>query len=187
MNDFTDLTAQYLNAYSTLEQDAGYILTENLQDRSTRAGLSLAGWKPRKNPEAQASEWFQWDFEYAFPPVWAPSPVQTGDSLRRTRNKAPRNLELSITYVRLLIASYESNLCQNTTFYQYSPANNYVFDSRGFNAFIKGTAATFLTPNDPRLLLNTIVTNVSYSETGVTVYNQDGSCIDADYAICTFS
>lgn len=41
--------------------------------------------------------------------------------------------------------------------------------------------------NDSRLLLNTIVTNISYSDDGVTVYNKDGSCIQADYAICTFS
>ncbi|KAK3170165.1 hypothetical protein OEA41_009551 [Lepraria neglecta] len=154
-NDFTDLINEFETDYSTLEQDAGYILTENLQDRSTRSGLSLARWKPGKNPEAQASEWWGWDFEYAYPP------------------------ELSSQ--EFGIVNY------NTTFYQYSDANNYVFDSRGFNAFIKGTAATFLKPNDPRLLLNTIVTNISYSDTGVTVYNQDGSCIDADYAICTFS
>ena len=76
---------------------------------------------------------------------------------------------------------------QNTTFYQYSEANNYVFDSRGFNAFIRGEASTFLTANDPRLMLNTIVTNVSYSDNVVTVHNKDGGCIEADYAICTFS
>ena len=76
---------------------------------------------------------------------------------------------------------------QNTTFYQFSEANNYVFDSRGFNAFIHGEASTFLTANDSRLLLNTIVTNISYSDVGVTVFTQDGRCIDADYAICTFS
>ncbi|KAL8775970.1 MAG: hypothetical protein Q9194_003469 [Teloschistes cf. exilis] len=40
---------------------------------------------------------------------------------------------------------------------------------------------------DPRLLLNTVVTNISYDDSGVKVYNQDGSCIHADYAICTFS
>ena len=54
--------------------------------------------------------------------------------------------------------------------------NNYVFDERGFNAFIKGEANTFLKPNDPRLLLNTIVSNISYSDDVVKIYNQDGSC-----------
>jgi polyamine oxidase len=31
------------------------------------------------------------------------------------------------------------------------------------------------------------VTNVTYGQDGVTVTNKDGSCISADYAICTFS
>ena len=75
----------------------------------------------------------------------------------------------------------------NTTFYQYSDENNYVFDSRGFNAFIKGEASTFLKQNDSRLLLNTIVSKVSYNDSGVTITSEDGSCIQADYAICTFS
>ena len=67
--DFTDLINDFEDAYSTLEQDAGYILSDNLQDRSIRSGLSLAGWKPGKNKEAEAVEWWQWDWEYAFPPV----------------------------------------------------------------------------------------------------------------------
>jgi len=117
--------------------------------------LSLAGWKPGKDPQAQAAEWFQFDFEYAY------TPEQSSQEFA--------------------IVNY------NTTFYQFSNANNYVFDSRGFNTFIKGEASTFLKTNDSRLLLNTVVTNISYSDTGVTVYNKDGSCISADHAICTFS
>lgn len=75
----------------------------------------------------------------------------------------------------------------NTTFYQWSDENNYVWDQRGFNTFIEGEAYTYLKPNDSRLWLNTIVTNISHSDSGVTVYNKDGSCIDAEYAVCTFS
>lgn len=67
--DFTYLLGDFEDAYSTLEQDAGYILTQNLQDRSARAGLSLAGWKPGKDSAAQAVEWWEVDFEYAAPPV----------------------------------------------------------------------------------------------------------------------
>ncbi|KAL8825779.1 MAG: hypothetical protein Q9191_004200 [Dirinaria sp. TL-2023a] len=141
--NFTYLLDEYEDAYSTVEQDAGYMITENLQDRSFRSGLSLAGWKPRQNKAQQAVEWWEYDWEYAFVP--------------------------------------------NTTFYQFSDENNYVFDQRGFNAFIKGEASTFLKNEDPRLILNTIVTNISYSDTGVTIYNQDGSCIEAEHAICTFS
>ncbi|KAI4127256.1 MAG: hypothetical protein LQ338_003299 [Usnochroma carphineum] len=98
--NFTGLLNDFEDAYATLEQDAGYILSQNLQDRSVRAGLSLAGWRPGKNTAAQAVEWWEFDWE---------------------------------------------------------------------------------------LLLNTIVTNISYDNTGVTIDNQDGSCMQADYAICTFS
>ena len=37
------------------------------------------------------------------------------------------------------------------------------------------------------MLLNTIVTNISHSDEGVVVHASDGSCVSADYAICTFS
>lgn len=49
--------------------DSGIILTENLQDRSFRAGLSLADYKPARDPEAAAWEWYAMDFEYAQTPV----------------------------------------------------------------------------------------------------------------------
>ena len=41
--------------------------------------------------------------------------------------------------------------------------------------------------NDPRLLLSTIVTNITWSDSGVTILNADSSCIEAEYAITTFS
>ena len=82
----------------------------------------------------------------------------------------------------------------NTTFYQWSHENNYVYDERGFNTLIKGEASEFLNctkdyncSGDSRLLLNTIVTNITYSDSGVAVVTDNGSCITADYAICTFS
>jgi len=75
----------------------------------------------------------------------------------------------------------------NFTFLQFSDENNFVIDQRGHNTWIKGEASTFLTPNDKRLLLNTIVKKINYSEEGVIVENEDGTCIQADYAVCTFS
>lgn len=68
----------------------------------------------------------------------------------------------------------------------YDLHDNFVFDQRGFNIFVRGEASTFLRPNDKRLRLNTVVTNISYSSNGVTIHNNDGSCISAAYAICTF-
>ncbi len=54
--------------YSIAEQDAGYVLTDNLQDTSMRAAFSVAGWKPKKDMHAQAIEWWYWDWETAWPP-----------------------------------------------------------------------------------------------------------------------
>ncbi|KAF7717069.1 Uncharacterized protein PECH_000775 [Penicillium ucsense] len=75
----------------------------------------------------------------------------------------------------------------NLTFNQFSDENNYVWDQRGYSRIIAQEASTFLKPNDPRVQLNSIITNVTYSKDGVTIHKQDGSCVSAAYAICTFS
>ncbi|KAI4144070.1 MAG: hypothetical protein LQ341_002736 [Variospora aurantia] len=136
---------------------ADHLLTQNLQDRSVRSGLSLAGRKSTKDAASQAVEWWEFDWEDAEPP-------------QRSQEFAIAN------YVRTSLSVF--------------PVldNHFIYDQRGFNAFVKGEASTFLSGNDPRLLLNTVVTNnISYDHTGVTIINKDGSCVQADYAICTFS
>ena len=60
-------------------------------------------------------------------------------------------------------------------------------DQRGFNTFIHGQASEYLKKDDPRLLLNTIVKTIAWSDHSVVITNADGSCIEADYAINTFS
>ncbi|QUC20914.1 uncharacterized protein UV8b_05155 [Ustilaginoidea virens] len=75
----------------------------------------------------------------------------------------------------------------NLTFNQFSDQNNMVIDPRGYRHIIEQESRTFLGPNDRRLLLKTQVTNITYSDDGVTVHTSDGSCISAAYAICTFS
>ena len=57
----------------------------------------------------------------------------------------------------------------NLTFNQFSDENNFVIDQRGFNTFIKGLASEYLKKNESRLLLNTTVTSIQYSDSGVTV------------------
>jgi hypothetical protein len=156
--DFYDLLVEYETAYVRMEQDAGRLLVENIQDRSARTGFSLANWKPRlytRAAAAEAVEWFEWDFEYAHSP-------EESSQLFNVAN-------------------------HNSTFYQFGGNNNYVWDQRGFSAFLIDEARGFLKTNDSRLLLETIVSNVTYSDHGVTVHHKDGSCIEADYAICTFS
>lgn len=58
-------------------------------------------------------------------------------------------------------------------------------DQRGFNTWLKGEASTFLDSNDSRLALNTAVTKVNYTDTGVVVETSDGNCFEAEYAIVT--
>ncbi|PNY29651.1 Polyamine oxidase [Tolypocladium capitatum] len=154
--DYSSLLDVYEAASVSMSVEAGRLLAENLQDQSARSGLALAGWNPKHgNMAAQAVEYWNWDWEAAFPPE-----------------------ESS------LIFGVAGN---NLTFNQFSNENNFVIDPRGFSAIIAGEAATFLKPNDHRLLLNTKVTNVSYTDDGVIVYNEDGGCVSAAYAICTFS
>lgn len=62
------LDEDYEDAYAVLEQDAGTILSQNLQDRSYRVGLSLANWKPKKSMRKQAVEWWEFDWEYSYSP-----------------------------------------------------------------------------------------------------------------------
>lgn len=45
--DYKHLFREFNRAHAKFEQYAGRILTENLQDRRARTGLSLAGWKGR--------------------------------------------------------------------------------------------------------------------------------------------
>lgn len=59
-SDYSDLFDSFDDAYSTLEELAGTILKENLQDRSTRAGLTRSGWQPKKDMKMQAVEWWEW-------------------------------------------------------------------------------------------------------------------------------
>lgn len=75
----------------------------------------------------------------------------------------------------------------NFTFLQFSNENNFVVDQRGHNTWVKGEASEFLAANDARLRLSTVVERIGHSDEGVIVVNKDGSCIEADYAVATFS
>ncbi|KAE8379358.1 flavin-containing amine oxidoreductase-domain containing protein [Aspergillus bertholletiae] len=78
---------------------------------------------------------------------------------------------------------------ENLTFNQFGEDNHMVVDPRGYSTIIEREASTFLHKEvqDRRLWLNTQVTDIEYSRNGVKITNNDGSCITAAYAICTFS
>ncbi|PFH61355.1 hypothetical protein XA68_17604 [Ophiocordyceps unilateralis] len=75
----------------------------------------------------------------------------------------------------------------NLTFSQFSEENNLVVDQRGYDAIIHAEASTFLTSEDARLQLKKHITNIAYSNDSVVITSDDGSCVEAAYAICTFS
>ena len=58
-------------------------------------------------------------------------------------------------------------------------------DQRGFGQFIRAEANTFLKPS--QLKLNSTVTHVKYSSSGVEVTLAGGKKLTADYALVTFS
>lgn len=59
--DYSDLLDAYDEASTEAGENAGRILTENLQDQTARTGLAVAGWRPRKDDmAAQAVEWWSW-------------------------------------------------------------------------------------------------------------------------------
>ena len=66
--------------------------------------------------------------------------------------------------------------------------NYFVKDSRtGFQDIVDCLKNGFLTQSDERVKLNTNVTHIQYSESGVTVTTADGTKYTADYAVVTFS
>ncbi|PKY01078.1 amine oxidase [Aspergillus campestris IBT 28561] len=154
--DYLDLQDEYDVAYEDAEERAGRLLKDNLQDSNTQTGLAMGGWRTKPHDmEAQAIEWWNWDFECCYAPQ---------DS-------------------SLVFGIAGSNLTFNT----FSDEDNFVIDPRGFSSIIDGMASEFLKKDDPRVRLNTHITDISYTDDGVTVHNADGSCVRADYAIATFS
>ncbi|KAJ5678207.1 uncharacterized protein N7477_003840 [Penicillium maclennaniae] len=68
--DYSHLLEKYDDAYDIANMRAGEILSQNLQDQSAQSGLALAGWNPKKHDmEAQAVDWWKWDFEDNFTPL----------------------------------------------------------------------------------------------------------------------
>ncbi|KAG2173264.1 hypothetical protein INT43_004638 [Umbelopsis isabellina] len=142
--------------------DASYDLAENRSkthqaDISSRAALDLVGWNPLK-PIEQAVEYYAFDWEFAEDPDVT-----------------------SAFYAYVGEDSYDGSFGPN------SDDDKFVIDQRGFKYIFVQEAKQYLKENDPRLMLSTTVTNVKWSDKGVTISTKDGAKIEADYAITTFS
>ncbi|KAI0126898.1 putative flavin-containing polyamine oxidase [Xylariales sp. AK1849] len=156
--DFASEIDEFDEALRLLAEEGGEILSGNLQDRTIREGLSLVGWKPQQRAYPAAADAVEW---WLYDGEQAVTPDET-----------------SLVF---------NTAVSNFTFLQFSNENNFIVDQRGHNTWIKGEASEFMAPNDRRLLLDTTVTDIWYSASGVEITTSDGDCIQADYAICTFS
>ncbi|KAI0115531.1 putative flavin-containing polyamine oxidase [Nemania sp. FL0031] len=156
--DFSAEIEAFEGALGEMSERAGEILEGNLQDPTVRTGFSLIGWKPLQRKYPAASEAVEW---------W----LYDGE-------QATKPEESSLVF---------NAAVSNFTFLQFSNENNFVIDQRGHRAWIEGEASTFLSPSDRRLRLNTRVENIAYGPEGVIVMTDSGSCVQADYAVCTFS
>ncbi|KAL5482488.1 hypothetical protein ACEPAI_9082 [Sanghuangporus weigelae] len=67
----------------------------------------------------------------------------------------------------------------------FSEDNLLCIDQRGFKTIIQAEAAEFLTPQ--QTMLNSTVKAISYTKEGVEVELTDGTSLNADYALVTFS
>lgn len=156
--DFTSEIKAFTDAMERLQGDAEELINDNIQDRTVRQGLALTGWNPEQRDYPQAADAVEW---WLYDGEQARTPEQT-----------------SLVF---------NTAVSNFTFGQFSEEDNLVVDQRGHNTWIKGEASEFLEKNDPRLLLSTVVDKIDYSEDGVIVRNKDNTCIEADYAVVTFS
>lgn len=130
--------------------------------------------------KAQAVEWWNWG-EWTYPALTLYRPLlhPPMHQLTSTDWEAASSPETS---------SFVFGIAgENLTFNQFGPSNHLVLDPRGYNSLITAEASTFLTPDDPRLYLNTPITNITHSPSGVTIHTANSTCHTAAYAICTFS
>ncbi|KAI8582497.1 hypothetical protein K450DRAFT_170824 [Umbelopsis ramanniana AG] len=153
----TDTYNAFWDAYDAANNIAIKRNKTDQVDISVRAALDLSGWMPQTYVE-QAIEFYGFDWEFAETPDVS-----------------------SNFYAYVNADSYDGNFGSD------SDGNNFVIDQRGFKYIFLQEANQFLKPNDPRLLLNTTVKNIKYSDSGVVITAKDGSTIQAEYAISTFS
>ncbi|KAJ8522165.1 hypothetical protein ONZ45_g1242 [Pleurotus djamor] len=110
-----------------------------------------------QTPHARAAEYWNFDWEYGATPAES----------------------------SWIASALNNNFTFDTSQGGFSDENRLAVDQRGFRTIITAEADGFLRPS--QLLLNATVKNVHYSATGVKVDLVNGSTIDGDYALCTFS
>ncbi|KAI0299063.1 amine oxidase [Multifurca ochricompacta] len=154
--DYLDVFNNSVDAFTNLTVAAGARVPQSLVDLTARTGYSLMDQKP-KTPQEKASEYFQFDWEYA------QTPEQSS----------------------FVASSWGNNFTYNVDQGGFSGGNLFSIDQRGFKHLIQAEAAEFL--NSSQVLLNATVSTIEYSDSAVSVTLTDGTKLNAKYAICTFS
>ncbi|KAI8062333.1 uncharacterized protein B0P05DRAFT_556564, partial [Gilbertella persicaria] len=147
------------DAYSVMSDIANKRVKKDQVDISGRVGLSLADWYPN-SPMDDAIEYYVWDWEMG------------------------ENPELSSTLFTVVNDYWTYG---DKAFGPNSDGDHMVIDPRGFKYIFLQEAKKVFSTHDKRLLLNTTVTKIAYSDSGVTISTKQGDTIHADYAITTFS
>ncbi|EIW56720.1 amine oxidase [Trametes versicolor FP-101664 SS1] len=155
-DDFLDLFDESADAYTNLTITAGARVDKRLVDGTARTGYSLLGAKSR-TPQAMASEYYQFDWEYAQTPEES----------------------------SWIASSWGNNFTYNTDVGGFGDDNQMALDPRGFKYILDGEAAEFLQPS--QLRTNSTVKTIKHSDSGVSVVLESGEVLHADYALCTFS
>ncbi|KAI0830095.1 amine oxidase [Trametes gibbosa] len=154
--DYLDTFNESGDAYTNLTVAAGTRVDRQLVDGTARTGYSLIGAKST-TPQASASEYYQFDWEYAQTPEES----------------------------SWIASSWGNNFTYNTDVGGFGDDNQMALDQRGFKYFLDAEAAEFLQPH--QLRLNSTVKKIIHSHSGVTVELVGGEKLHADYALCTFS
>lgn len=152
------LQPELARAQDKAEELAQWLRGNDFPDISLRAALRLGGWDPRHDPHKQAVEFYDLSYTNAVYPERCSLLADAEDCSESP--KAP------------------------TAFYG---DERLVQDARGYNHIVCEEAKLILKDEDPRLLLNTVVTKIEYSDKGVRIRTSDNVCIAAEHAICTFS
>ncbi|KAJ3503636.1 hypothetical protein NLJ89_g8342 [Agrocybe chaxingu] len=156
--DFLDVFRKSEDDYERLTVLAGTRVDKGLVDISARTGYSLGGAKPA-TAHARASEYYQFDWEYA------QTPEQSS----------------------LIASSWGNNYTYDVASGGFSDDNQMSIDQRGFKIIVQAEAAEFLAPSGTQVLFGATVKAVNHSRKGVQVVLSDGRELSADYALCTFS
>ncbi|KAL4071562.1 hypothetical protein V8B97DRAFT_405456 [Scleroderma yunnanense] len=155
-NNYSDTFNAAVDTFAEATAIAGQRLWNNQVDMDLRSAYSFMG-KSAKNPQEEACDYYQIDFEFA------QSPSQTS----------------------WLASAWNNNFTYVPESGGFSDVNQMCIDPRGFVYIVQAEAAEFLQSN--QILFNQTVNQIHYSANGVTVQTTGGYNLTADHVLVTFS